>query len=109
MGKTGYVDGDDIIATKIAGGGGKFAGNTGMVIVMDQKTLKPRMIMQDEGLLTEIRTAAATCYVSSLFAPVKIDKIGIIGGGIQAIWQLRFLRNVTSCRKVLLKTSSPES
>merc|ERR1711963_882714 len=56
-----------------------------------------------------MRTAAATCLASSVLMPRFVKKIGILGGGVQAIWQLRFLRLITDCRKAVVKTSSRES
>lgn len=57
--KTGYIENDDYFVTKAAAGGGKFAGNTGTVLLFEQKTMRLKYILQDEGILTEMRTAAA--------------------------------------------------
>ena len=107
--KTGYVHGDSVYVVKIAGGGAAGFGNTGCLQVFSQKSLRLSAILQDEGLLTEVRTAAATCLVSSLFLPAVVSKIGLVGAGPQAVWQLRFLSLVTTCRKVVLKTSCRET
>jgi len=110
--KTGYVKDDDVFVMKVAGGGSQFSGNTGMVQVYDQKTLKMQYLLQDEGLLTEIRTAAAACLATSLFMPKHVDCIGILGGSVQAIWQLRLLGCIIPrevCRKVIVKTRSKKS
>ena len=66
-------------------------------------------ILCDEGILTEVRTAAASCLASLLFMPKVVKKIGIIGGGVQAIWQTRFLKAVTGCRELLVLTRSKET
>jgi len=113
--KTGYVKGGDVIVTKVAAGGGK-AGNTGAVLVFHQDSLRLLAILCDEGLLTEVRTAAA-CVYASQFILGKDDigrckqvlKIGMIGGGVQAVWQLRFLAKIVSCRNIVLKTRSRAS
>ena len=44
-----------------------------------------------------------------LLGPKDVTSIGIIGGGVQAIWQLRFLTAITACREVVIKTRSIES
>lgn len=107
--KTGYIDGDDVFVTKVAGGGGKFAGNTGLMMVFSQRTLRLQCILQDEGVLTELRTAAASALASSLFAPKEVSLIGLAGASVQALWQLRLLTYVTPCRQVLLLTRSRAS
>lgn len=112
--KTGYVQNDSVIVTKIAGGGGNDTGNTGAVLVFGQRTLRLNTILCDEGLLTEVRTAAACVYASKFALGQKLQndiaKIGIVGGGVQAIWQLRLLSKVVrSTKKVVVKTRSKES
>jgi len=94
--KTGYAVDDTVLVSKYAAGGGKYSGNTGSVSVYDQKTLRLRAVLCDEGLLTEIRTAAAAVVASraALLAAgtnAKIVKVGLVGGGVQAIWHLRLL------------------
>eukprot|EP00937_MAST-01D_sp_MAST-1D-sp2_P007507 g7507.t1 len=106
--KSGYIDGDDYYVTKVATGG--FMGNardgmspnTGCMLIYSQRTGRLEAILLDEGLLTEIRTAAAGALASSLLAPKDVRCIGILGSGVQARWQLRFLKNVTATRKVLV-------
>ena len=106
--KSGYINGDDFYVSKVATGG--FLGNskagmspnTGCMLIFSQGTGRLEAILLDEGLLTEIRTAAAGALASSLLAPKNVSCIGILGTGVQARWQLRFLRNVTPCRKVLV-------
>ena len=72
--KTGYVKGDDIVATKVAGGGGNCPANTGIVMVFSQKTFRCETILMDECILTEIRTAAASCLVSRMMMPQTLGK-----------------------------------
>ena len=117
--KTGYVDGDSIIVSKVAGGGGtNNAPNTGCVMVYSQQTLKLKCILCDEGLLTEVRTAAAGALVTQMAVleaggPQLLNKIGVVGGGVQAVWQLRLLMacGVLNPRKmkVVIKTRSSDS
>ena len=103
--KYGYIKNDDFYVVKIASG---FHDNLklgvspsqGLMLVFSQKTGKPEAVLLDEGHLTDIRTAAAGAVVSRHFAPKKVKAIGIIGNGIQAQFQLEYLKQVTPCRTV---------
>ena len=76
--------------------------NSGVMQIYSQDTGRLEALLLDEGLLTEIRTAAAGALASTLLAPTAVSCVGILGTGVQARWQLRFLKNATSCRKVLV-------
>mmetsp|Transcript_22421 Transcript_22421/g.28295 ORF Transcript_22421/g.28295 Transcript_22421/m.28295 type:complete len:351 (-) Transcript_22421:208-1260(-) len=110
--KTGYVKDGQVMVSKIAGGGGN-ASNTGVVFVFDQSSLRLQAVLCDEGLLTEVRTAAACVYASRLCLGEeklkKVEKIGIVGGGVQAVWQLRFMAAIVDSRKVVVKTRTKAS
>lgn len=112
--KSGYVAGDQYYVIKVAGGGVPenpqhgLPMNTGLMLVFSQKTTRLEAILFDEGLLTEIRTAAACALASSCWAPKELSAIGLIGTGVQARWQLRFLKAVTPCRRVLVHSRSAE-
>ena len=104
--KSGYLANDDVFVTKVAGGGAEGYGNTGLVMLSSQRTLRPLCILQDNAILTEVRTAAAAALASRYFLPAEVTRIGIVGGSVQAIWQLRFLTLITSCRDVTVLTRS---
>lgn len=113
--KTGYIKNGEKMVSKVAAGGGDFTANSGVVFVFDQKSLRLSSILCDEGILTEVRTAAACAYASRLLLGAKkekIRKLGIIGGGVQAVWQLRLLQASVlekSCRNVVVKTRTEAS
>ena len=103
--KYGYIQDDDFFVIKIAGGFYNnpkhgISSSQGMMLVFNQKTGQTEAVLLDEGLLTDIRTAAAGALVAKYFAPKKIKGIGIIGTGIQAHLQLEYLKKVTNCKKV---------
>jgi ornithine cyclodeaminase len=108
--KSGYIEGDEHTVVKMAPG--SFLSNTrasiglpvntGLNLIFSQNTGRAEAILLDEGLLTEIRTAACGALAASLMAPKALTAIGVLGAGIQARWQLRMLKCVTSCRKVFL-------
>ncbi|CAL2103099.1 Ornithine cyclodeaminase [Tenacibaculum sp. 190130A14a] len=103
--KYGYIKEQDYAIVKIASG---FYENTqlgisssqGLMILLSQKTGETKGILLDEGYLTNIRTAAAGALAVKYFAPKSIKGIGIIGSGIQARLQLRYLQKYTSCKQV---------
>ncbi len=100
--KYGYIKKDAYYVIKIASG---FYENTklgipssqGLMLLFDQNTGVPKAVLLDEGYLTDIRTAAAGALVAKYFAPKRITGIGIIGTGIQARLQLKYLHAHTSC------------
>ena len=65
-------------------------------------------ILLDEGYLTDIRTALAGAVVAKYLSPAPIHKIGIIGTGIQARLQLKYLTSVTDCKSVMVWGRSQE-
>jgi ornithine cyclodeaminase len=66
--------------------------SNGVVLVFSRETGELLCILQDEGYLTDIRTAAAGA-IAAYLAPAKIDFIGIVGAGTQARLQLEYLRH----------------
>jgi ornithine cyclodeaminase len=71
-----------------------------VVLLFSSRTGELLTIFQDEGYLTDMRTAAAGAVAAKYLAPAEIEYIGIIGTGLQAKLQLDYLREVTACRRV---------
>lgn len=113
--KSGYIENDESYVIKIAPGGVRqneehgLPVNTGLNLLFSQRTARLEAIFFDEGMLTEIRTAAAAALAARVFAPRggELQHIGMIGSGIQARWQLRLLAAVTPCRSVLVHARDP--
>jgi len=105
--KYGYLKGDDFYVIKIASG---FYGNpglglpssNGLMLIFNQGTGKLVSVLLDEGHLTDVRTAVAGAIAAKYLAPTQVQRIGIVGTGIQARFQLLHLRQVTGCRQVLV-------
>lgn len=105
--KYGYLKCGKQYVIKIASG---FFGNptlglptsSGMMLLFSQKTGTPEAILLDEGYLTDIRTAIAGVIAAKYLAPAHVERIGIVGTGIQARLQLQHLQTVTPCRDVLV-------
>lgn len=105
--KSGSIDGDDFYVIKIASGFydnpslGLASGN-GCMLLFKQQTGEPAGILLDEGLLTDVRTAVAGAVAAKYLAPRKVERIGIVGTGVQARLQLEWLTRITACRDVLV-------
>lgn len=105
--KYGYIKNDDYFVIKIASG---FYDNpkiglssgSGMMLLFSQKTGQPLAVLFDEGYLTEVRTAAAGAVAAKYLAPVKVERIGILGAGTQGRMQLQYLQGIVDCREVVV-------
>jgi ornithine cyclodeaminase len=111
--KYGYIRGDDAFTVKIATGFYRnpergLPSSNGVVLVFSSRTGELQAILQDEGYLTDLRTAAAGAVAAKYLAPSNIECIGIIGAGAQARLQLEFLQAVTPCRRALVWARSAE-
>lgn len=97
--KYGHTKGDSIFVIKVATG---FYNNpkiglpssNGLILVMSAETGAPLALMQDEGYLTDARTAAAGALASHALAPKGPISVGIVGTGIQARMQLHYLQHM---------------
>ncbi|MEZ5568649.1 MAG: hypothetical protein R3E54_09975 [Halioglobus sp.] len=105
--KYGYVRGEPYYVIKVASGFYNhpalgLSSSNGLMLLFSQETGELKAVLLDEGLLTDHRTAAAGALAARYFAPPRVDAIGILGTGIQAELQLRYLAPVTACRRVLV-------
>lgn len=105
--KYGYAKKGKYYVVKIASGfydnpkQGLPSGN-GLMLLFDKATGAPLCLLQDEGYLTDLRTAAAGCIAAKYLAPKNVSCVGIIGTGSQAFYQLKLLSFATKCRKALI-------
>ena len=105
--KYGYIKEDEYYVIKIASGFYENAklglsSSNGLMLLFKQETGEIASILLDEGHLTDVRTAIAGAIAAKHLAPKNVTKIGIIGTGIQARLQLKYLKDVTDCREVLV-------
>jgi ornithine cyclodeaminase len=103
--KYGYIQDSPYYVIKVASGFYDnpkigLSSSNGLMLVFSQKTGELIAILLDEGFLTDVRTGAAGAVAAKYLAPKNISRIGIIGTGIQAHMQLKWLATVTDCRKV---------
>ncbi|MFZ1808912.1 MAG: hypothetical protein WAU36_16900 [Cyclobacteriaceae bacterium] len=105
--KYGFIKEDEYYVVKLASGFynnpqlGLSASN-GLMLVFSQKTGELLSVLLDEGHMTDIRTGLAGAVVAKHLAPDNVNTIGIVGTGIQARLQLRFLKSVIDCKKVIV-------
>ena len=105
--KTAYVPGLDGFAIKISPG---FFNNpkiglpslNGLVVVFDSKTGIVKTVLLDNGLLTDIRTAAAGAVAARYLAPKNLHTAGVIGSGTQAQLQIKALKLERDFERVLV-------
>ena len=112
--KYGAIKNNDYYVVKIASGFGKnqelygLSSLQGLMLLFNQKTGQPVSILLDQGYLTNIRTAVAGTISAKYLAPKNVKQIGIVGTGIQAKMQLKYLKPVTECKDVLVWGRSKE-
>ena len=105
--KYGYIKGHDNYVIKIASGFSEnyklgLSSSHGVMVMFDNKTGYLKCLLHDEGYLTNIRTAIAGAICAKYLAPDNINCIGIIGTGIQARLQLKYLKDIIKCREVVI-------
>jgi len=90
--KSGYAQGGQFYTIKVASG---FPENQtrdlavwdGMVEVFNADTGALVAIIEDHGLLTDWRTAAAGAIATHAFLGGELRQLGVVGSGLQAFWQ----------------------
>jgi len=105
--KYGYIEGETYYVIKVASGFydnpalGLPSGN-GLMLLFRQETGELASALLDEGVLTDTRTAIAGAIAAKYLAPPQVDRIGMVGTGVQARLQLSHLSGVVDCRRVLV-------
>ncbi|WP_240376220.1 cyclodeaminase [Bacillus piscicola] len=105
--KTAYIKGMKTFALKISSG---FFDNpkkglpslSGMMLLFHTETGMTEAVLQDNGYLTDVRTAVAGAVAAKYLANPTIKTAGIIGTGTQARYQLRALQLVREFDEVLV-------
>ena len=78
------------------------SGSTGSVFVFDAVTGELSAVLQDNGLLTELRTAAVGAVAADVLARHNIEVVGVIGTGSQARYQIPALLEVRQPRRLVV-------
>ncbi|WP_101842161.1 cyclodeaminase [Halobacillus sp. Marseille-P3879] len=103
--KSAYIEGLDSFAVKLSSG---FFDNpkrglpsaNGMMILLSAETGEPLAVFADNGLLTDLRTAAAGAVAARSLSREDSRTAGIIGTGSQARYQLEALTTVRAIEQV---------
>ncbi|MGA8868890.1 MAG: hypothetical protein WB510_18085 [Candidatus Sulfotelmatobacter sp.] len=97
--KTGHIHGGPYYAVKMVSG---FPGNSqlglpandGMIAAFDAATGAPVAFLLDNGLITDLRTAAAGAVAAKHLARAEVRRAAVIGTGGQARYQMEMLARV---------------
>jgi ornithine cyclodeaminase len=105
--KYGYIQDDDVFVIKIADGFDEnpalgLPPGDGMMLVFDRRTGMARAVLLDHAYLTDLRTAAAGAVAARALAPREVERIGVIGTGVQGHLQLELLARVVDCRSAMV-------
>jgi len=97
--KAAHVHGSPIFAVKVASGfyhnpARGLPSSNGLVMVFCAQTGASLAVLDDRGLITDIRTALAGVVASSLARPNGFGMVGIVGAGTQARLQLEYLHRL---------------
>ncbi len=92
--KGAYLHGAPWMVAKVATAGFKIPGNSGAFVAMSAETGEVGYLVDDGGLLTELRTAAAVALTVDLLARAGAERLAIIGSGVQAGYQLDAVRSI---------------
>lgn len=112
--KAAYVRGVSTLAVKIgAGYGGNrdkgLPSSPALVVVLDAVTGVATAVLFDEAYLTDLRTGLAGALAASLLSPPGRVRVGIVGAGVQARFQLRALALVREIESVSVWSRSGDS
>ena len=105
--KSACVRGLDHLAVKVASGffdNPKLGLPSGgaMVVVLSAKTGFCEAVMLDNAYLTDLRTGLAGAVAARHLAPETVRRVGVLGSGAQARYQVRALRLVRDFERVLV-------
>jgi len=81
---------------------------SGLTLVFEADTGFLRAILFDNGFLTELRTGAAGALAADLLARRDVRRVGILGAGSQARYQLEALLGVRRPERVVIWSRSFE-
>ncbi len=90
--KGAHIAGGRWIVFKVASGSFPGSANAGCSLLLDAATGEPKVVLDDGGWLTEMRTAAAGAIASDLLARPGSLQVAVLGTGIQSQFQVEALR-----------------
>ena len=111
--KSAHIDGSETFTVKLATGfydnpAQGLPSSNGFMAVISALTGAPVAILQDEGVLTDIRTALAGVIAARTGARTDAQVLGIIGSGIQARLQAEMVTSLLGYTHILVWARSAE-
>lgn len=111
--KCAYIHGSRFFVVKAATG---FYNNvqhglpsgSGLMLLFDAMTGFPLVLLQDNGFLTEMRTAAGGVLAAQLLAIRGFTRLAVIGAGAQARYQLRAFQSAFRWTSTSVWSRSPD-
>jgi ornithine cyclodeaminase len=109
--KAGYCRGGRFFALKMASGfpcnaARNLSTGNGLILLCSAETGEPIVTLNDEAVLTDIRTAAVSAMAARELGR-RDTALGIVGTGIQARWQARMHAKILKLDEVWLWGRSP--
>ncbi len=111
--KCAHVGEDDVFTVKLATGFYKnpeqgLSSSNGFMAVISALTGAPLAILQDEGALTDLRTALAGVIAARVGARKGAASLGVVGTGIQAFLQAKLICRLLGYERVAVWGRSSE-
>ncbi len=105
--KSAHLAGDDVFAVKLATGFYKnpeqgLSSSNGFMALISARTGIPLAILQDEGVLTDLRTALAGVLANRVGRRADAQVLGIVGSGIQAGLQAELACELLGFQRLVL-------
>lgn len=105
--KSAHLDGHNVFVVKIAGSFYEnpqrgLPSSSGLMLVFDAQTGQPACLLDDEGYLTDLRTALAGAIAARLIAPSGPYTLGVVGTGTQARMQAEWVPSLVDVDQVLI-------
>ena len=111
--KSAHIDGDAVFTVKLATGfydnpSKGLPSSNGFMAVISARTGAPVAILQDEGVLTDVRTALAGVIAARIGAQANAQVLGIVGSGIQARLQAEMIASFLGYARILVWARSAD-
>lgn len=81
---------------------------SGLVLAFSATTGEPQAVLLDNGYLTDLRTGAAGAVAAKYLSRPQLNKVAVIGAGVQARCQLRALAFVRQLPRTDVWSRTPE-
>jgi len=112
--KTAWVRGWDSFCVKLSTGFFRnpelgLPSGSGLMVVLDATTGRPRAVLLDDGLLTDLRTAIAGGLAARALARPDATVAAVLGAGAQARWQARALAAVRPLSEIRIWSRRPDA